>query len=53
MASAYIDFKTGWPMTRKHLLVRPQVQKVVKCAQPVQIRKPFILTAGVTLAFRE
>lgn len=53
MANAYIDFKTGWPLTRKYLLVRAQVQKVVKCAQPVQIRKQLIFTAGVKLAFRE
>lgn len=53
MASAYVDFKIGWPITRKYLLVRAQVQTVVKCAQTVQIRKQLILTAGVKLAFRE
>lgn len=52
MTNASIDFKVGWPMTRKYLLVRPQRQKIFKCAQAVQIRKQLILTAGVQLAFQ-
>lgn len=52
MVNASIYFKTGCPHDKEEL-VRPQGQKVFKCAHAVLIRTQFILTPGVKLAFRE
>lgn len=52
MVNASIYFKTGWHHD-KEVLVRPQGQKVFKCAHAILIRKQFILTPGIKLAFRE